>query len=69
MKYLNEATLRVVMQNNGITKEQAEDLWLKSVSFNNILLAKYGDTYLNNLDEITRLTHQYQNKLVKKYKQ
>ena len=65
---LNDATLNLVMRNNDITKDQAMDLWDKSVSFNNILKTKYGDTYNNNLDEITRIMHQYQNKLVAKYK-
>ncbi len=65
---LNDATLEVIMKNNGITKEQAEDLWVKSLSFNNILLAKYGDDYLKKINEVTKLTHQYQRKMVEKYK-
>ena len=65
---LNDATLQVIMDNNGITKEQAEELWVKSLSFNRILATKFGDTYNNNLDEIQRLMHQYLKKVIDKFK-
>lgn len=65
---LNDATLQIIMENNGITKEQAKDLWSKSISFNKILMEKYGDTYTQNLNEITKITKQYMRKVVEKYK-
>ena len=61
---LSEATLNHIMQENGITKEQAEDLWEKTLSFNAILMTKYGD----NIAEITKHLKQYLQNVVKKYK-
>lgn len=65
---LSDDVLQVVMRDNDITKEQAEDLWDKTISFTNILIAKYGNTYAKNTNEICRVTKEYQRKLVKKYK-
>jgi hypothetical protein len=65
---LTNPTIQVIMRNNEITKEQAEDLWEKSISFNSILITKYGDKYMENVSEVVRLTKKYQNQLVAKYK-
>lgn len=65
---LSNPTIQVIMRNNDITKEQAEDLWEKTISFNNILITKYGDKYMENVNEVVRLTKKYQNQLVAKYK-
>ena len=64
---LNDKTIKFVMKQNDITREQATDLWAKMLSFNNILMSKYGDTYLAHTDEITKLTKEYANRVVKKY--
>jgi hypothetical protein len=68
-KVLDNSTLQFIMNNNGITREQAEDLWTKSLSFNDILITKYGVHYMEKHEEIIKLTKQYQNKLVEKYKE
>jgi hypothetical protein len=65
---LDEKTLRFIMKDNGISMVQANDLWTKSLSFNDILITKYGDTYFENTDLIMRLTKRYQRALVEKYK-
>lgn len=61
---LSEATLNHIMRENGITKEQAEDLWEKTLSFNAILMTKYGD----NVNEITKKLKQYLQNVVAQYK-
>ena len=61
---LSEATLNHIMRDNGITKEQAEDLWEKTLSFNAILMTKYGD----NVNEITKRLKQYLQNVVAQYK-
>ena len=66
---LDDKTVRFIMANNGISRVQAEDLWAKSLSFNDILIKKYGDTYFENADLIMRLTKKYQRALVNKYKE
>ncbi len=65
---LSEETLTFVMRTNQITKEQAKDLWSKSMSFNQILMKKYDDKYLDNVNEVCRLTKEYQQKLLATYK-
>jgi uncharacterized protein YutE (UPF0331/DUF86 family) len=66
---LNDKTIKFVMKQNDITREQATDLWAKISSFNNILMIKYGDTYLAHIDEIVKLTKEYANRVVKRFKQ
>ena len=61
---LSEATLNHIMRENGITKEQAEDLWEKTLSFNAILMTKYGD----NINEISNKLKQYLQNVVAQYK-
>ena len=61
---LSEATLNHIMLDNGITKEQAEDLWEKTLSFNAILMTKYGD----NVNEIAKKLKQYLRNVVAQYK-
>jgi hypothetical protein len=61
---LSEATLNHIMLENGITKEQAEDLWEKTLSFNAILMTKYGD----NINEIANKLKQYLRNVVAQYK-
>jgi cell division GTPase FtsZ len=65
---LDDKTVRFIMADNGISMVQANDLWAKSLSFNDILITKYGDTYFENTDLIMRLTKKYQRALVEKYK-
>jgi hypothetical protein len=65
---LDDKTVRFIMKDNGISMAQANDLWVKSLSFNDILIKKYGDTYFENADLIMRLTKKYQRALVEKYK-
>ena len=65
---LDDKTVRFIMKDNGISMAQANDLWAKSLSFNDILIKKYGDTYFENADLIMRLTKKYQRALVEKYK-
>lgn len=65
---LDDKTIRSIMADNGISRVQAEDLWAKSLSFNDILIKKYEDTYFENADLIMRLLKKYQRALVEKYK-
>jgi hypothetical protein len=67
-KPLCDTAIKSVMENTGLTREQTQDLWAKSISFNVVLINKYGDRYMQNLNEILRITKQYQENLVKKYK-
>ena len=66
---LSDATISFIAVENGITLVQSRDLWAKSVSFNNILIEKFGDSYLDKQEEVIKLTKKYQQNLVRKYKQ
>ena len=57
-----------LMKEEGITREQANELWTKSMSFNQIFIDKYGDNYFKHSMEIMNATKAYQRKLLEKYK-
>ena len=65
---LNQATLQYIAEQNTITVVQAEDLWKKCLVFNDILIKKYGDSYMKNLSPILVITRQYQDNLIKQYR-
>ena len=66
---LSDDTLQFIMKSNNITKEQAKDLWTLSLSFNDILVKKYGvNNYCANANEIASKMKKYQLKLVERYK-
>ena len=65
---LNQATLQYIAEQNTITVVQAEDLWKKCLVFNDILIKKYGDSYMKNLSQILVITRQYQDNLIKQYR-
>lgn len=65
---LNDKTLNFVMEQYSITRLQAEDLWNKLTAFNQILISKYGDKYLENANTICVLTQQYKDKVLRTYR-
>jgi len=65
---LNDETLNFVMEQYCITRLQAEDLWNKVTSFNQILMNKYGDNYFDNANTILVLTQQYKDKVLRTYR-
>ena len=65
---LDFKTLLCIASQNDISIEQAKELWSKSLKFNDILQTKYGDKYLQSINEITKLTKQYQRNVVKQMK-
>ena len=66
---LNETTLTMVMHRNNLTRVQVRDLWSKLVSFNMILLRKYGNTYTDNMMHILNVEMpKYQQKVLQTYK-
>ena len=65
---LDFPTLFFIAGQNDISIEQAKELWSKSIKFNDILQTKYGDKYLQSMDEIVQLTKQYQRNVVKQMK-
>lgn len=65
---LNPSTILHIQTLYDITEEQAKDLWEKLQTFNQLLMKKYGDTYFQNVNEITKLTQQYKERMIMKYK-
>lgn len=65
---LSFKTLLLIASQYDISIEQAKELWSKSLKFNLILQTKYGDKFLQNINEITQLTQQYQRNVVKQMK-
>jgi len=66
-KKLNKPTTDFVSKENGITEAQSQELFDKMVSFNKILIDKYGDKYLENVNHIMSLVQEYKMKLITKY--
>ena len=64
---LDDKTINAVSNLHNITKDQAKELWEKLMKFNELLMKKYGDAYLENADEVCSLTQKYKNNLVKQY--
>ena len=65
---LHSSTISHVQTLYDITEEQAKDLWEKLQTFNELLIKKYGDTYFENGNEIMKLTQQYKERMIMKYK-
>ena len=65
---LNQATLQYIAEQNTITVVQAREVWKKCLVFNDILIKKYGDSYMKNLSQILVITRQYQDNLIKQYR-
>ena len=67
--HLNNKTILFLVHEHNISREQAEDLWDKTMSFTNILITKHGVDFTaeKNSIIITKLKA-YQNLLVAKYK-
>jgi predicted translin family RNA/ssDNA-binding protein len=64
---LDDKTINAVSNLHNITKDQAKELWEKLMKFNELLMKKYGDAYLENADEVCSITQKYKNNLVKQY--
>ena len=62
--HLSNKTILFLLHEHKISREQAEDLWDKSMSFTNILITKYGVDFTT----ITIKLKAYQKLLVAKYK-
>ena len=65
---LNQATLEYISQQNSITVVQAEDLWKKSLVFNDLQIKKHGTKYMENLMQIMMELQQYRSFIIKRYK-
>ena len=65
---LQPSTISHIQTLYDITEEQAKDLWEKLQTFNQLLIKKYGDTYFQNSNEIMKLTQQYKERMIMKYK-
>ena len=65
---LDPSTISYIQTLYDITEEQAKDLWEKLQTFNQLLIKKYGDTYFQNSNEIMKLTQQYKERMIMKYK-
>ena len=65
---LAPSTISHIQTLYDITEEQAKDLWEKLQTFNQLLIKKYGDTYFQNSNEIMKLTQQYKERMIMKYK-
>ena len=61
---LSRETILSICNNTGLTEPEVRILWSKSLQFNQILVERYGDTYNQNVDEICRITREYQQAVV-----
>jgi len=66
---LSQKTIDFICVNYGLNQAQANEMWEKMNKFNQLLIEKYGDNYLENADLIFRLTNRYKESLILKMKQ
>ncbi len=65
---LSQKTVDFICVNYGLNQSQANELWEKMNKFNQLLIEKYGDNYLEHADLIFRLTNRYKKSLILKMK-